>query len=221
MRGIHLRDAEIAQQTPTRRYRVLTVVSGERQRREIAGEGCAIVEYQRHAVAGVSGRVYDLARDADFPKYSAALSERNYNVVARGDLHVVILGLGPSFHQRDRAFLYVKHQQWHARQLEFLGHSGVVDMVVGGKPVPDLVQRHIHPLELRPHHAHAARPTEVHQQARRPRADDPVVGRAIAHIDDCDWRLFGHGFLALPLSIDCNMRRNCRQFNFFCSLRKV
>ncbi len=84
---------------------------------EVAGEGRAVVEQERNAVVGVPRRVHDLARDTDRLEHRPALRKCDDDVVVRGDLHIVVVRLGPPSHDRDRAHLYVEHQQRDPRLL--------------------------------------------------------------------------------------------------------
>ncbi len=81
-------------------------------------------------------------------------------------------------------YLYVEHEQRHTGLLEFLGQTGVIDVVVGRQAVADLVERHVHAPQICAHETHAPRPAEIHKQARRARTDNPEVCRAIADVDD-------------------------------------
>ena len=97
--------------------------------REVAGERRAVVEQERNAVVRVSRRVHDLARDADLIEERATLGGGDRDIVVRRDVHVLILRLGPLFHERDRGDLHVEHQQRNTCQFQLLGESSVINMV--------------------------------------------------------------------------------------------
>ena len=61
--------------------------------------------------------------------------------------------------------LQIDHQQRHARQLEVLRESGVIDVVVRGQPISELREWHTCALKIRAHRLHRTWPAEVHQQA--------------------------------------------------------
>lgn len=116
------------------------VVKGVDLRRQIAGEGRAVIEKERDAMVGVAGRVQDFSGNPDLAEELAAPLDRDDDVAVRGDIDVVIPRLYPGLHDGDGVRLNIEHEQRNALPLHFLGQSGVVDMIVGGKRVANLAQ---------------------------------------------------------------------------------
>lgn len=91
-------------------------------------------------MVGVAGRVQDFSGNPDLAEELAAPLDRDDDVAVRGDIDVVIPRLYPGLHDGDGVRLNIEHEQRNALPLHFLGQSGVVDMIVGGKRVANLAQ---------------------------------------------------------------------------------
>src|SRR5512137_2840217 len=60
----------------------------------------------------------------------------------------------------------------------------MIDVIVGGKRIADLVQGDVHLPEVGSHEPESPRPADIDEQAGGSRADNPVVGRAVTYIYD-------------------------------------
>jgi len=115
------------------------IVAAVRLGWQIAREGRAVIEQERYAVGRVTGRRQDFAGDADLAQPVAALLERDRHVAVRRDLDIPVGGFGPGLHDGDGVDLHIQHEQRDALAFEFLGQAGVVDVVVRGQRVANLV----------------------------------------------------------------------------------
>lgn len=152
------------------------IVKGEGFRREIPGEGRAIVEQERDTMIGVAGRVQDFSGNSQPGEERAALRKRNGDVAMLGNVDIIVPRLGPGLHDGDGANLHVEDEQGHAFPLHLLCKPGMVDVIVGGERVANLAQGDAHLLEAGLHGPEGARPTDIHQQAGSTLAHHPVVG---------------------------------------------
>jgi hypothetical protein len=101
-------------------------------------------------------------------------------------MSVKCLWLDVALQQRNRRNLQIDDEQRNAGGLELLRQAGMIDVIVSGEPALDLVERDTGALQVGPHGPHRARPAEIHEEARSSCADDPIVRRAIANVDDGD-----------------------------------
>jgi len=97
----------------------------------------------------VSGRVNDFPRNSDLAEELAALLEWDDDVALARDLHIVILWLCPSLYNWDGVNLDIEYKQRNAYPLQFLTKTCVVNVIVGGERVANLVEGHTHPFEIR------------------------------------------------------------------------
>ncbi len=73
----------------------------------------------------------------------------------------MVVRFGPSFHFGDGIDLCFQDDQGHPGQFEVLGQPGMVDMVVSGQAVADLLQRYVHAFQLGAQRAHGPRPAKI------------------------------------------------------------
>lgn len=146
---------------------------------------------------GVTGRVQDFSGNSDLAEELAALREGDDNIALACNINVVVPGLCPRLHDWDGVHLDIEYEERNAFPFQFLGKTRMVNVIVRGECVPDLVQGHAHSLEVRLHGSKGAGPADIDKQTRSARTDDPVVGRAVADIHNCHRRHFDHGSYSL------------------------
>ncbi len=184
VRRIHGRRAFGENALPALPRKVGRVVGQERGVGQVAGERGAFVKYQRDAVVRMSRRGNDLAVNADALEKVAAGRFGEHDIALHGDFGVVVLGLGMAAHERDRRDLDVENEQLDAQLFQFLGESGVINMVVGNELVGYLFEANTLAAAAVTHHAQRAGPARVEEQARAVIGEDVIVGRAVAYVYD-------------------------------------
>lgn len=133
--------------------------------------------------------MHDLPADTQRRQSGSTFRARKHGVVCLRDFGIVVRRLNVISHPCDPRHLHVDHPEVHSRVLQVLSQTGVIHVIVCCQPAFDLFQRDPGALQIRTHSAHRAGPTEVHQQPRISRTDNPEVGRLVADVDDGGARL--------------------------------
>lgn len=160
----------------------------EEARRQVSGEGGAVVEDQGDVVGTMAGRGDDFAVQADASEEFSAVRKFQKQVVVEADERVRDVLFDLVGHGGDKVCLAFHHHQLRAEIFQILRQPGVIHVVVRNEDEFDLAQ--FHPLALgnRGKFRECPRPTTVHEQFTALDFERVVMGGVVGEGDEVHFK---------------------------------